>query len=153
MKISESSARIANLMTRATAKGNDPMVVVERQMEYMGSEDELACCVGLGAGAAGSKLKELGYVAQDELTKDYESGKVMVYSAPNPENPGEMSRIFVVTKGDTVALVQQDATPNRDPEAMDTYMHNMASQVGITRPADSEAQPATGGVGTVQGMA
>ncbi len=147
MHISEDSKRTARVIINRAGKVGGGAAVTE----YMSNDDELAACVGLGSGAAGSKLSDLGFTKQDELTKDYPGGKVEVYSGANPENPGEVARVFVASKGDTVSVVQSDMTPNLDPEALDTFMAAMAKQLGITRPEDSSAQPGDGGVGYVAG--
>jgi hypothetical protein len=149
MHITEDSKRNARVIINRAARVGAGAAVTE----YMNNEDELAACVGLGAGAVNSKMSDMGFTQQSDLTKDFPSGKIMVYSAPNPENPGEVARVFCALKGDTCVLMQNDATPNLDPEALDTSMSNMAKQLGLTRPADSQAQPGDGGTGFVAGMA
>lgn len=149
MHAQESSTRTARRMIDSVAKGKDPHKTV---LEMIASEDDIAACVGVGSGEAASKLSALGF--KSTTSKDFTSGSIAVFTQDNPENPGEIARVYLATGSDgTVKLAQNDATANLTPEALDTAMLNMATQLGFTRPEGSTAQPGDGGVGTVAGQA
>jgi hypothetical protein len=143
------SHRQSKLMINRVMGGKDPMKVVA---EALADENEFATFVGLGLGDASSKLGEMGFTHSD--SKDFPGGSVQIFTSGTGENPGEMARVYVALGSDgTVKLAQQDGTPNLDPEAIDTAMVKIATQLGLTRPAGSTAQPGDGGVGYVPGQA
>jgi hypothetical protein len=143
------SQRTAKLMINKVMGGKDPMKVVS---EAMTDENEFATFIGLGLGDASSKLGEQGFTHSD--SKDFPGGAVHIFTSGTGDNPAEIARVYVALGADgTVKLAQQDATPNLDPEAIDTAMVRIATQLGLTRPAGSTAQPGDGGTGYVSGQA
>ena len=146
--MTESDRMARYMVNRVTQTGDAPGVL----REMLAAEDELAGVIGLPYSQAKSKLSDLGFQEQGEISKEFPSGSVHVFTAPNPENPGEMARVYVAVGDDgAVKVCQNDAVPNRDPEAIDSTMNNMATQLGLVRPAGSTAQPGDGGVGYIPG--
>ena len=121
--------------------------------EMMGPEDELASYLGQSSGAVGSALSEMGYTQDTEFGQDFESGSVQVWTASNPEEPANDSRVYLCVKNGSVDNLQHDAVASLPPENLAAHVASLAKQWGLTRPADSAAQPPSGGVGTSQPQA
>jgi len=139
------SRTAARTAIAAVQKGRDPHKVLREMVSH---EDELSTTVGLGSGATGAKLGELGYTQSD--SKDFPAGSIQVWTAPNPEHPSESGRVFVVVGADGVTkAVHSDAGASQDPEFIATRMQTIAKAQGLTRPAGTQVQPSDGGAGFV----
>jgi len=135
----------AKLMIAAVERGRDPFKVIQ---EVVSHEDELSTTVGLGSGAAASKLGSLGYKKVD--SKSFPAGSVEVWGAPDPEHPSNSARAFVVVGSDgSVKSIHQDASATRDAEWIATAIVNIAKQQGLNRAAGSATQEPDGGSGYV----